>query len=81
MTATITLMNGKTIFVREIISLTHVGTHTYEFHTKDGGKLRIVEVVHIIISYMCECHNQLELVEYCSKCGADTANPCGCIAD
>ena len=87
MKATMQLMNGRSFIVDRIFKMDRVGKHTYEFtYWADGpdknfpihGKIRVTEVVSISINDTCECHSEIELIEYCSKCGADTANPCGC---
>jgi hypothetical protein len=85
------LMNGKSFIVERAFSISRVGTHTYEFlyWTEVGpndnfpasSKIRVTEVISLAIDYTCQCHSEIELIEHCSVCGCDTANPCGCVAD
>ena len=61
MTATITTVNNKTIFINQIVKMERIGTHTYEFTqfiNRKASRIRVVEVAHIIMSDMCQCHNE-----------------------
>jgi len=52
-------MSGKSDYVHDVISVTKVGIHTYEF-TQHGkqGKLRVVEVIRLQLDTQCSCHHQ-----------------------
>lgn len=54
-----TTESGKSDFVHDVISVTKIGTHTYEF-TQAGrqGKLRVVEVITIKCDIRCSCHHR-----------------------
>lgn len=59
MTYKVDTMNGRTEYVHDVISMTRVGNHTYEF-LQNGiqGKLRVTEVIRIQLDYSCLCHNR-----------------------
>jgi len=49
----------KTDYVHDVISVTRVGTHTYEFwqHGR-SGKLRVVDVIALSCDVRCLCHHR-----------------------
>ena len=57
-------MSLKTDYIHDVISMTRVGTHTYEFlhrrMTDDGelGKTRVTDVISIQMREDCSCHNR-----------------------
>ena len=58
MTFKYTTLSGKVGYVHDVVSVTKVGTHTYEFKGEFGkDKLRVVEVVTLQCDMRCLCHN------------------------